>query len=80
MSTTNHGWCASSVNSFAKRFADKYKPTWHVFVEIVREALLTEWVMTLVAGNDREVTVNEAFALRSDISTRLVTHHNMRFS
>lgn len=73
-----HGWDKGQVASFAKEFANSREGrSWFAFVPEVREALLTHFVALKVTGNYRPVTVGDMFALRSDIASRLVSHHKM---
>ena len=77
--TKDHGWDARQVNDFAKRFvASDEGRLFKAFVPIAQQALLTEFVALIAAGNFRPVTVDEMYALRTAVAARLASHHKMK--
>lgn len=72
------GWSDGQVRMFAKRIADKYRAAWFVLAPEIREAVVSEFVLLIVLGQDKvAVSVDEVRALRIGICQRLKSHHRM---
>jgi hypothetical protein len=72
------GWSDGQARSFAKRIADKYRPAWFVLAPEIREAVVSEFVLLIVLGQDKvAIGVEEVRALRTAICARLKSHHSM---
>lgn len=74
------GWSDGQVRMFAKQIAEKYKEAWFVLTPVIREAVVSEFVLMIVLGigqNKTAVEVEEVRALRIAICRRLRAHHCM---
>lgn len=72
------GWSDGQVRTFAKRIADKYRAAWFVLAPEIREAVVSEFVLLIVLGQEKvAIEVEEVRALREAICLRLMSHHRM---
>lgn len=70
----DHGWSKGQVVLFAREFAQSAEArAWWAFVDDVREALLTEFVMLKASGNERGVTLADAFVLEMRVGAKVRT-------
>ena len=73
------GWSDGQVRVFAKRIADsKEGRAWWAFPYEIREAIISEVVLSIVFGQDKgSIQIEDVRALRIAICKRLAEHHKM---
>jgi len=72
------GWADSQARSFAKRIAERYQAAWFVLTNDLREAVVSEYVLLVVLGQDKPaVEIESVRELRGAICRHLAKHYKM---
>jgi hypothetical protein len=72
------GWSDDQAKSFAKRIAERYKAAWFVLTNDLREALVSQFVLLVVLGQEKvAVEVAEVRELLQAVYRHLATRHKM---
>lgn len=73
------GWDKGQAKSYAKRIADKYRAAWFVLAPEIREAVVSEFVLSIVLGQVAEqVGVEDVRSLRTEVCKCLASRYHMR--
>jgi len=72
------GWTDSQARGFAKRIADRYQAAWFVLTNDLREAVVSEFVLLVVLGQEKSAIEVEAVRdLRQAVLRHLTKLHRM---
>ena len=72
------GWTDIQARSFAKRISERYQAAWFVLTNDLREAVVSEYVLCVVLGQDKTaVNVEDVRALRQAVCRYLAARYRM---
>jgi hypothetical protein len=72
------GWSDGQAKGFAKRIAARYQAAWFVLTNDLREAVVSEFVLLVVLGQEKvAVNVEDVRELRQAVCRHLATRHKM---
>lgn len=72
-------WDNGQARSFAKRIAERYGAAWFVLTMDIREAVVSEFVLSIVLAQVKtDVKVEDISALRNAICQQLLKRYRMK--